>query len=169
MHDMMWSWVHTFSFIELALWLILNGAGSRSIRNHGYSGTTTLARHEMDEIVHLLWKVRHCRYRTWPLMNTYCRLDLASSEHGREESERGLVADATWQWWGAVPSCIYLPVASVLMGHKSKKLRACQNEHPTPLKDVDKMTSGSMTQSRTSLGLHCSINDQGSTKTTGVE
>jgi len=28
-------------------WLIFNGAGSRTIRNHGYSGAATLARHEM--------------------------------------------------------------------------------------------------------------------------
>ena len=72
---------------ESAPWLILNGAGSKSIRNHGYSGAATLARHEMDEIILLLRKVRRRRYRIRPLMNTYRRLDLGSGECGREENE----------------------------------------------------------------------------------
>ena len=70
-----------------APWLILNGAGSRSIHNHGYSGAATLTRRETDEIVHLLRQVRRRRYRIRPLMNSYCRLDLGSGEPGREENE----------------------------------------------------------------------------------
>jgi len=80
----------TYLFIrrfKSAPWLILNGAGSRSICSHGYLGAATLAIREVNEIVHLLRKVRRRRYRARPLMNAYCRLDLGSGERRREENE----------------------------------------------------------------------------------
>jgi len=77
---------------ESVPWLILNGAGSKSMRKQG--GYSPLRR-EMDNMAHLPRKVRRRQCRTQPPMNTYRRLELASGECGRAENERGLVAEAT--------------------------------------------------------------------------
>ena len=99
--DVIMSTYHFVCRFEPAPWLILSGASSKSICNHGYLPPVAqrhLARREVDKTVHLLRKV-HRKYRTRPLMNIYCRFRLTGENVGRKRTNEG----ATRRWRVDVP------------------------------------------------------------------